>query len=234
MSDTLKDLKSIWEKADIAHQGFIDKETIRKATEQKSHSVSRKFSKLTIGSIALVIMNSILLIINIWGYRGNISILLTLALFFFLCIISVIILKNSWQSLRRIDNSLLDLKRNILEKIRFYRKYLPPVLHILSYLLICLSININLIVDNDGGNFKINNPWLNILVYFIAYIGAYSYYRYKFSYYLRQLRTAINDLDSNQLTSLELAYRKQKWATIFAIFLILIIFITGIIILFMR
>lgn len=233
MSDMLKDLKTIWDRADNMHQDFLDRETIRKATEQKSLSVSRKFSNLIRGSIALVIMNGILLILNIWGYHRNISILLTLAIFFFLYIISAIILKNSWQSLRRIDNSLLSLKRNILEKIRFYHKYLSPVLHILSYLLICLTININLLADNDGGQFVMNKPWLNVLIYIVAYVGIYFFYRYKLSLYLQQLRTSINDLDSNQLTNLEHEFRKQKWATIIVICLVLIILITGIIILFM-
>ena len=234
MNDMLKDLKTTWDRVGNTNQRFIDKETIRIATEQKSQSVSRMFSKLIRGSVALVLLNFILLIINTWGYIGNIYLLLTLTTFFLLCSVSAYILIRSLKTLLRIDRSIHDLKRNILDKIRFYRKFLSPVLHALSYLLICLTININLIVDNDGGRFEINKPWLNILIYIVAYVSVYFYYRYKFNVYLEQLRTSINDLDSNQLTNFEFEFRKQKWITILVISLVLIILITGIVILFVQ
>ena len=138
---------------------------------------------------------------------------------------------NSFNKLDQLGLSLHDL---IVAKIHIFNKSLSLVHQAISIGLILLVFSLNLIVDNDQGNYKVNNIWLYIGFLVIAYLISVLMLHLSHNLYLKQYRTALDDLNTSKLTKMDAELRKYKWIRLFFLTIIFLGVIAGIIILFFK
>lgn len=231
MRDNIDDFIEIWSKNKEDNEDSISIQYIEKVLQKRSISISSGIQKVLGYNIFLAFTILILSAFNIKGYYGNIN--LSVILGGMVCITGIVLwlLFRSLRNLKNINEYASSLHQVILKKIRFYLYNFQWLLFILPVLLVFLPLNINMLVDNEAGILKINNPLMNIGVYTMAYIFGLIFYKRKYAIYLKELKTALRDLEENTLTSLEKEQKRNKWFLVIGIIVFTTIVLYGLFVL---
>lgn len=230
------DIKKLWKSADsqIMANESLDLETVKQAITKLSIGITFKLLISIRAGIVALALSGLLFGYSIYGYSGNnlitilsISGLITSSLLF----LYLISKHNSFNKLDQLGLSLQDL---IVAKIHFFNKSLSLVHHAISTGLVLLIFSLNLSVDNNQGNYKVNNIWLYIGFLVIAYLIAIMMLHLSHNLYLKQYKTALLDVNKSKLTEMNAELKKYKWVKLFFLIIILLSVIAGIIILFLK
>jgi len=235
MSD-FNDIKNLWKSADnqIVENESLDSETIKQAIKAESIGITFKILKSIRTGIVALGLSVVFFGYNIYGYSGNILI----SIFSISCLIlSALLLAYlvfQYNSFSKLDQSGLSLQDLIVAKIQYFKKSLFFVHHTIAVGLVLLIFSLNLLTDNNGGNYQVNNIWLYIGLMITAYLIAVMMLYLSHKLYLKQYRTALDDLNKSKLTEMDAELRKDKWIRLLFLAIVLLSVIAGIIILFLK
>lgn len=230
------DIKKLWKSADsqILTNESIDFETVKQAiTKQSIRITSKLLSSFRVGILALS-LNVILYSFNIYGYVGNNLISIFSIFSLILSILLLLFLVFRYNSFNKLDQAGLSLHDLIVAKIKYFKQSLSYVHHTIAIGLVLLIFSLNLIIDNNGGYYQVNNIWLYISIMVIAYLIPIIMLNFSHSLYLKQYKTALLDLNESKLTEMNADLKKYKWMKLFFLIIIFLSFIAGIIILFLK
>jgi len=230
------DIKKLWKSADsqILTNESLDFETVKQAIAKQSIRITSKLlSSFRVGILALS-LNVILYSFNIYGYAGNNLISIFSISSLILSIVLLLFLLYRYNSFNKLDQAGLSLQDLIVAKIKYFKQSLSYVHHAIAISLVLLILSLNLIIDNNGGYYQVNNIWLYIGILIIAYLIPIIMLNLSHNLYLKQYKTVLLDLNESKLTEMNAELKKYKWVKLFFLTIILLSFIAGIIILFLK
>jgi hypothetical protein len=230
------DIKKLWKSADsqILTNESIDIETVKQAiTKQSIRITSKLISSFRAGILALS-LNVILSGFNIYAYAGNNLIFVFSISSLILSILLLLFLLYRYNNLNKLDQAGLSLQDLIVAKIKYFKQSLSYVHHAIAISLVLLIISLNLIIDNNGGHYQVNNVWLYAGIMIIAYLIPILMLRLTHNLYLKQYKSVLLDLNESKLTEMNAELRKYKWLKLFFLIIILLSFVVGIIALFFK
>jgi hypothetical protein len=230
------DIKKLWKSADdqILENESLDSDMVSRAINAQSIGITSKLLKsIRAGIIALALCVP-LFSYNIYSYSGNnlISIFSIGCLILSGLLLSYLIFQ--YNSFNKLDQSGLSLQDLIVAKIQYFKKSLYLVDQTIAISLVLLILSLNLLTDNNEGNYQVNNIWLYIGFIIAAYLIGVMMLHLSHNLYLKQYRTALDDLNKSKLTEMDAELRKQKWIRLFFLAIVLLSVIAGIIILFLK
>lgn len=176
-------------------------------------------------SMHLVVLLTVLVLegINLYGYFGNrhwfiVHVAMTaLALGF-----------ASWGihlfgELGRLDRADLPLADDVRRQLRFYEKDYALWLWMSAASIVMLALALGTLIDNDGGNFRINKPIMFFGIQAVVLFGSYALYRATHAPYVDELRHVLHDLENQILErsgSLQVRQaRLRPWMTVLMVVL---------------
>lgn len=224
-------IKNLWKSAEdqILANESLDIETVKRAITEQSIGITSKLLKIIRTGIFALSLSVVLFIYNIYSYAGNDLITIFSLSSLILSTLLLIFLVYQYKYLNKIDRSGLSLHDLIVNKIKYFKKSLFFVHHAMAMSTVLLVFSLNLIADNKGGNFQVNNIWLFIGLMIIAYLMVVMMLNLFHNLYLKQYRTALDDLNKTKLTEMDAELKKQKWIRLFILITVLLSVMVGLI-----
>ena len=232
----LNDIKAIWRStADkTSANESLDADAIERAIANQSISISSKLLKTISSGIAGLTICMVLFGYNVYGYASNDFLLAASIFCLMLSSALTVFLFYQRKKFRKLDQADLPLDEMLVKKIEYFKKSLYLVHHTIAICIVLLVFALNLIVDNDGGNYYVNNIWLYIFLEIIAYACMLVILRLSHSVYLKQYRTALGDLENTRLTEMDSELRKHRRKLLIITVILLLLVAAGLIALFTK
>jgi len=177
--------------------------------------------------------NVILLSINLAGYSSNPAMIWILIPQLALTIGVLIYGVDLFYKLKEINNYSDSLQVLIERQLWFFKRPYEIWLFLASLSAIILMTNLNLYVDNDNGNYAINNKVMFVTVTLVAFLFIYGAQKVAGIRTLRSLKAYLYDLQQGGLEqSGRLAHAKKRYMWIWLVLFVLLsaVLIYGIII----
>ena len=209
------DIKELWKNADdqISAHKSLDAEAVKQAIANQSLGITSKLLKSIRSGIFFLSITVALFGYNAYGYAGN-DLVVTLCIS---CLVlsSVLLafLLYQYKKLSRIDRAGLSLRDILMSKIEYFNRSLYLVHHTIAASVVLLILALNLLADNNDGNYYVGNMWLYIGFNITAYICMMIVLRLSHSLYLKQYENALSDLEEIKLTEMNAEIRKHRWIT---------------------
>ena len=169
---------------------------------------------------------------GLYGYRSNPVMLKVLIPMLIVCSsffgYGVFLLSCIWQ----INHGSSDLVTAVNRKLKVYRTYYEAWMWIGAVSTLCLIFALGIMVDYDGGAFRINKPVFFTVVSLLVLLFIYGSQKVAQSFALRQIKVYLADLHNDALDgSARLEKEKRKYMLFFLIIALILTltFIWGII-----
>ena len=230
------DIKALWKSADdqISANESLDADAVERAIANQSIGISSKLLKsIRLGIITLSICVA-LFGYNAYGYAGN-DLIFTLSIScLMLSPILLVFLFYQYRKLSKIDQAGLSLRDILVSKIDYFKRSLYLVHHTIAMGTVLLIFALNLMADNNGGNYHVSNIWLNIGLEVIAYVCVVMVLRLSHSLYLKQCKNALRDLEKTKLTEMDAEFRKHRWIRLILLTIALLLVMAGLIVFYIK
>jgi hypothetical protein len=230
------DIKALWENADqqISANESLDADAVERAIANRSISITSKLLGSIRSWIIILSVCAALFGYNAYGYAGN-------ALIFKLCISclilsSILLLFSFYQykKLNKIDQADLSLRDILVSKVDYFKRSLYLVQHTMAMGIVLMILAVNLMADNNDGNYYINNIWVYIGLEVIAYVCMIVILKLSHSLYLKQYENALSDLDKTTLTEMDAEIRKHRWIRRIIFIIALLVVAVGLFVFYMK
>jgi len=230
------DIKNLWKSADsqILTNESLDVETVKQAISKQSTQITSKLLMSFRFGILALILNVVLCSINIYGYADNKLIVTFFISSLILSIVLILFLVYQQKRINQLDQAGLTMQDLIVAKIKYSGQSLSYVHHAIAIGVVLLAFSLSLLVDNNDGHYQINNIWLFIAVMTAVYLIQILSLNLSHKIYLKQYKIALHDLNQSRLTEMNTVLKKYKWVKMFFLIIILLSFIAGIIIFFLK
>ena len=208
-------------------QLFGDEKTDKKMIEQYLSEKTLKGSRtmsINLGFYGMVqLANVILLSMNLAGYSSNPAMIWILIPQLALTIGILIYGVDLFYKLKDINNYSDSLQVLIEGQLWFFKRPYEIWLFLASLSAIILMTNLNLYVDNDNGNYAINNKVMFVSITLVAFLFIYGAQKVAGIRTLRSLKAYLYDLQQGVLEhSDRLSHAKKRYIWIWlALFVLL-------------
>lgn len=217
------EIEKLWESAEeqISKKTTLHFDEIENAAKSKSKGISSKVIRLLENGAIIYFITSLLFVVNTFVYysNDNIKILSVIGL-----IISVAFgwtLHKNRIKLGSIDKQNISLAQILTDKINAFRNRLPYLHQIIALGYLLFVVALNLLVDNQDGNYQINNSKLFILILLIGYVLMIAFMYLTNKSYLKQFVKTQGDLEDHKITDIKkLEKSRLRLATSFIILLL--------------
>ena len=206
---------------------FRDEKTDKKMIEQYLNEKTLKGTRkiyLNLGLYGMVqLSNVILLSMNLAGYSINPAMIWILIPQLALTIGILIYGVDMFYKLKDINTYSDSLQVLIERQLWFFRRPYEIWLFLASLSAIILMTNLNLYVDNDNGNYTINNKVMFVTVTLAAFLFIYGAQKLAGIRTLRSLKAYLYDLQQGVLEqSGRLAHAKKRYIWIWLVLFVLL------------
>jgi hypothetical protein len=133
---------------------------------------------------------------------------------------------------REINNFSKDLKTLLEKQLIFFRSYYEIWLVLIALTTLILIFNVNIMVDNMDGHYRINNVNIFIRVNIGIFIFIYFTQKLASEWRFKAIKANLSDLKAGMLDQSEKLEKSQKkyiWVWVIIAILLLISFILGLI-----
>lgn len=230
------DIKALWKSADdqISPNESLDADAVERAIANQSIGISSKMLKSIRLGITTLSICVALFGYNAYGYAGN-DLIFTLSIScLMLSPILLVFLFYQYRKLSKIDQAGLSLRDILVSKIDYFKRSLYLVHHTIAMGTVLLIFALNLMADNNGGNYYVSNIWLNIGLEVIVYVCVVMVLRLSHSLYLKQYKNALSDLEKTKLTEMDAELRKHRWIRLILLTIALLLVMAGLIVFYIK
>lgn len=231
-----KNIKNLWKNADNQtsdHESF-DADAVKTAIAYQSHSITSKLLRTIRTGIFSFLLCASLFGYNIYGYTGN-SLIVTLSIScLVLSTLLITFLSFQYRKLSNIDQAVLSLHDILVSKIKYFKGSLNIVNHTIALGIVLLIFSLNLAIENNSGNYYVNNVWLDITLKVVAYIFMIVILKLSQNLYLKQYEIALSYLEKTKLTEMDTELRKHRWIKRLLFTIALLIVVVGLIVFYMN
>lgn len=230
------DIKAFWKSADgqISANESLDADAVERAIANQSIGISSKLLKSIRSGIITLSICVALFGYNAYGYAGN-DLIFTLSIScLMLSPILLVFLFYQYRKLSKIDQAGLSIRDILVSKIDYFKRSLYLVRHTIAMAMILLIFALNLMADNNGGNYYVSNIWLNIGLEVIVYVCVIMVLRLSHNLYLKQYKNALGDLEKTKLTEMDAELRKHRWIRLILFTIALILVAIGLIVFYIK
>ena len=176
------------------------------------------------------VVNLILISMNLMGYRENNTMIWVLtgqlSITLPVMVYGIYIFIKS----REINNFSENLKSLLQKQMKFFRSYYEIWMVLIAFTILILSFNINIMVDNMEGHFRINKISLFIALNITMFILVYLSLKLTSDWRLQALKANLHDLQAGLLDQSERFEKTQKkfmWIWVLIALLLLTAFVFG-------
>lgn len=201
---------NIWEqKEHVPKNQKMNKAMITKYLQPRVFRVRRAYNFNLMLYLAAILGSIVLLSMNIYGYRSNPVMLgiesgLLILSFGFLGYGLFILMK-----IREISTFTKDLKDLLQSKLRFLRVHYEIWIVFTAFVVLILIFALNTLVDNQDGIYRVNRISMYIFVNLVILIFIYGAQKLSSTFYFRELKGYLDDLESGYLESPEVLKSKR-------------------------
>jgi len=230
------DIKALWKNADeqILANESLDADAVERAIANQSIGISSKLLKNIRSGIITLSVCVALFGYNAHGYAGN-DLIFTLSICcLMLSSILLVFLLYQYKKLNKIDQAGLSLRDILVSKIDYFKRSLYLVHHTIAICIVLLILAINLMADNNDGNYYVGNIWLSIGLEVIAYVCMVMILKLSHSLYLKQYENALSDLEKTKLTEMDAEIRKHRWIRRILFIIALLFVAAGLLVFYMK
>ena len=228
----LEKLFDIWEKADKNISGK-HKPSKAMITEIISAKNKKTISFLNFNLLfysGIQVVNLILISMNLMGYRQNSTMIWVLT--GQLCITLPVMVYGIYIFIkhREINNFSNSLKSLLEKQLKFFRSYYEVWLLLIAFTVLILIFNINIMVDNMEGHYRINKVNVFVIVNIVVFLFIYLTQKLASDWRFKALKTYLSDLQAGILDQSERFEKRQKkfiWIWILIALLLLVSFVLG-------
>jgi len=227
------EIEKLWESAEeqINKKRTLHFDEIENAAKSKSKGISSKVSRLLKNGVIVYFITSLLFAANTFVYYSNHNIKILSAIGLIISVAFGWTLHKNRIKLGNIDKQNISLAQILTDKINVFRNRLPYSHQIIALGYLLFVVALNLLVDNQDGNYKINNAKLFILILLIGYVLMVAFMYLTNKSYLKQFIKTQDDLEEHKIPDTnKLEKSRIRLATSFII-LILTLGIIGIFVL---
>jgi len=206
---------------------FRDEKTDKKMIEQylneKTFKGTRKIN-MNLGFYGMVqLANVILLSMNLAGYSSNPAMIWVLVPQLILTIGILIYGIDLFYKLKDINKYSDSLQVLIERQLWFFKKPYEIWLFLVSVSVIILMTNVNLYIDNNNGNYVINNKVMFVIVTLVAFLFIYGSQKVAGIRSLRSLKAYLSDLQHGVLEQSDrLEHTKKRYIWIWVALFVLL------------
>lgn len=197
-----------------------DRDMITQYLSEKTLKGNRSmyFNLIFYGAIHVV--NMILLSMNLAAYQNNSTIIWILIPLLAITIGSLVFSMDVFYKFREINSYSDSLQKLIQKQLWFYRKPYEVWLFLAAFSATILATNLNLYVDNDNGNYVINNKLMFVGVTLAVFLFIYGALKLTSLLGLRKLKAYLADLQQGALDQSERMDHARKrflwlWIVVF-------------------
>jgi hypothetical protein len=138
----------------------------------------------------------------------------------------------SYKQMRETEGGSGDLSLELQKKIDFYRRIYGKWTWFIPILTLILIFALGSLIDNQDGTYKINKPFIYVIINGVIFFGIYLVNKISHDFWLKDIKSYLQDIE-NQLMegTLEIESRKRRFAWLIILIFILLtaMFIWGII-----
>ena len=228
----LDKLTGIWEKGNenISGKNKLSKAMITDIINEKNRKTISFLNFNLIFYWGVQVVNLILISMNLMGYRKNdvVAWVLIGQLGFTLPVMIFgiyLYIKN-----REINNFTENLKSLLQKQIRFFRSDYEIWLVMIALSTLVLIFNVNIMVDNIDGQYRINKVNFFVIVNIAVFLLIYLTQKIASNLRFKAIKANLHDLQAGMLDQsqkLEKARKKYLWLWIVIAVLLLIAFVLG-------
>jgi len=227
----MKEIEKIW---DIGNKEISDDKSysidfIRKSISERSISISATLLKSIRMGIVFCSISVIGFIYNLFFYLNNIHITLTIITLILLSSLIIVFLVSQTGHVRKTDRKITDLKSLLVTRIKYFNKQFPLVLHCISFSVVLVTFVLNLTMENNDGVFEIRKILILSTFYLFSYFMIFFLMKITHNSYLRQLRSALLNLEEGSLEDMDEELKRYKRIRKWIIGVLLIVLLSGII-----
>jgi len=227
----MKEIEKIW---DIGNKEISDDKSysidfIRKSISERSISISATLLKSIWMGIVFCSISVIGFIYNLFFYLNNIPITLTIITLILLSSLIIVFLVSQTGHVRKTDRKITDLKSLLVTRIKYFNKQFPLVLHCISFSVVLVTFVLNLTMENNDGVFEIRKILILSTFYLFSYFMIFFLMKITHNSYLRQLRSALLNLEEGSLEDMDEELKRYKRIRKWIIGVLLIVLLSGII-----
>jgi len=163
---------------------------------------------------------------GLYGYRSNPVMLKVLIPMLIVCSsffgYGVFLLSSIWQ----INHGSFDLLTAVNKKLKVYRTHYEAWMWIGTVSSLCLIFALGILVDYDGGTFRINKPVFFTAVSLLVILFIYGSQKVAQSFALRQIKVYLADLQNDALDGSSRLEKEKRKYMLFILILALILTLT--------
>ena len=209
----MKKIEDIWKEGH--REGFADEvplsdEMIEEAISGSSKSIGQKMIITTCTTAVFTVMSLCGLALNIYPYRENIAIILSISMLMLASLILFLYLMEQIKNIQKLSIMNIDLYSIVENKLSVFNHQFQRVIHIFAFSLVSATFSINLTIENDDGIFEIRKILILSVFYLFCYCGSVILLKNIHRIDRIQLENALRDLDEKKLTSLTRELKRDK------------------------
>lgn len=227
----MDNIEKIWEKGNekTSVDNTYDKAFIRKSISETSISITSKLPKIVWIGIIGSLISVIIFFYNIFFYTNNLPIQATIIFLLVVALSIFSFLLTQLRIINKMDTTEFDLHRLLLNKIKYFNTRFKLTQHAVALSIVFVTFGINLTMENNDGIFETRKILILSAFYIFTYFVTIFLYKFTHDVYLKQLRNALFNLEENTLKSLDKELKKHNWIRKLIGFVILIVFLIGMI-----
>lgn len=133
--------------------------------------------------------------LNVLGYRANPTMLFVVGAMMLVAAGMLAYGVDVARTHERMERQDADLVTALRHQLRFYRNRYNAWLWMAAGALVLLSVNVNFLVDNQGGHYPFNPSFAFVGFTLTQFVLAYGLFRLSQYAYLREMRAILSDLE---------------------------------------
>lgn len=208
----MDNIEAIWDKGNdpILNDETLNTDFIKKSISASSTRITSKLLKAISLGVVFTSLSVFVFVYNIFFYLNNTAILVAIAGFILLSVISIIYLFTQAANIKKQDNSIDNLHNLLMSRIKFFNTQFQHVLHCLAASVVLLTITLNLTMENADGVFELRKVLLLSVYYIVVYFGLIYVFKKTNKIYIKRLRNALFNLEENSFNTIDAEEKKHK------------------------
>lgn len=174
----------------------MSKAEIQQLLRPRVHRQSARFRTAGIwGAIFLPAATLVIGSLNVLGYRSNPTMLFVLGTMMLAAAGMLAYGVDVARTHERMQRQDTDLVTAVRHQLHFYRDRYNAWLWMVAGALVLLSLNVNFLVDNQGGHYPFNPSFTFVGFILTQFVLVYALFRLSQYAYVREMRAILSDLE---------------------------------------
>lgn len=227
----MENIEDIWTKGntEASDEDTFDSAFIIQSISETSIGISQQLKRIIMPGMILSLIAIPPLVYNLFFYLKNMPMICAIAVLIAICISIFLYLHQQKRKVNGMDLLDLDLKSLLIYKIGYLEKGFHLVKHCVATVIVIMTFVINVTIENSDGIFELRKIAILTAFYLFVYIIMILLFRLTESVYVKQLRSALLDLEEETYNRFDSKLSRYKKIRGIIAIVMALIFVTGVI-----